>query len=123
MVDAKYERLILRDCAREIARQQEHEPASKFMAFRKLFLQERRDWNQPGAPRVGWKRGEFFEVLMAIFGHGDLREEWGDAGYYIAQTWNWLWRLYCAITPRRVIRAAVDKYMFRAFGDELRDLE
>ena len=123
MVDVKYEKLILRDCAREIAQQQRREPTSKFTAFRKLFLQERRDWSQPGAPRVGWKRGEFFEVLMAMFGHGNLREEWGDAGYYIAQTWNWLWRLYCAITPRRVIRAAVDKYIFRAFGDELRDLE
>ncbi len=54
-------RLSLQVCARRIAEHRGHTPATPWTALRKLFLQERRDWSQPGAPRVGWKCGELAE--------------------------------------------------------------
>jgi len=114
VMDAKYERFILLTCAHRIAQQRGHQPARKFTAFRKLFLQERRDWNQPGAPHVGWKRGELAEAVAALAGRGDIAEEWGDVGYYVAQTWGWLWRLYYAVTPDRVVADAIRKFANRA---------
>jgi len=104
----------LDEAAARIAANRDEKPASPSKAFRKLFLQERRDWNQPGAPRVGWKRGEFGEVVLALFGQGNLREEWGDVGYYVAQTWAPCWLLYAAITPKTIIEAAVAKFERRA---------
>jgi len=107
-------RLILQMCARRIAENRGHTPATPWTALRKLFLQERRDWSRPGAPRVGWKRGELAEVAAALVGCGDLAEEWGDVGYYIAHTWGWLWRLYYAVTPDRVVADAIRKFANRA---------
>lgn len=106
----------LRLAARQIAANRNEKPSSPFTAFRKLFIQERRDWNSAGAPRTGWKHGELFEVLQAIFANDDVGEEWGDVGYYIAQTWTWLWWIYAFITPKSVIGAAVAKFQARAKG-------
>ena len=89
-------------------------PASPAKALRKLFVQERRDWAQPTAPRVGWKRGEIFEVLEAAVNGGNWRSEWGDVGYYVAQTWAWLWRLYVTVTPWDVQENAARKFERRA---------
>ena len=88
-------------------------PYGPFMALRKLFFQERRDWSQPGAPRIGWKRGEAFEVLLARSA-AERAKEWGDVGYYIAQAWPWLWRVYVAVTPDSIIENAVRKFERRA---------
>ena len=107
-------RLSLQVCARRIAENRGHAPATPRTALRKLFLQERRDWSQPGAPHVGWKRGELAEVAAALVGCGDLAEEWGDVGYYVAHTWGWLWRLYYAVTPDRVVADAIRKFANRA---------
>ncbi len=107
-------RLSLQVCARRIAEHRGHAPATPWTALRKLFLQERRDWSQPGAPRVGWKRGELAEAVAALAGRGDIAEEWGDVGYYVAQTWGWLWRLYYAVTPDRVVADAIRKFANRA---------
>ena len=107
-------RFSLQVCARRIAENRGHAPATPWMALRKLFLQERRDWSQPGAPRIGWKRGELAEVVAALMGHGDIAEEWGDVGYYVAQTWDWLWRLYYAVTPDRIVAEAIRKFTDRA---------
>jgi len=111
---SRLRRLSLQVCARRIAENRDHAPATPWTALRKLFLQERRDWSRPGAPRVGWKRGELFEVAAALVGHGDIAEEWGDVGYYVAQTWGWLWRLYYAVTPDRVVADAIRKFANRA---------
>lgn len=106
----------LRLAARKIAANKNEQPAGPFKALRKLVIQERRDWKRPGAPRIGWKRGEIFEVLEAIFTGGDWRSEWGDVGYYVAQTWSWLWWLYAAITQDSIIQGAVEKFTRRAKG-------
>jgi len=107
-------RSLLRASAWRIAQQRGRAPAGPWTALRKLFVQERRAWGTPGAPRVGWKRGELIEVATALFGRGDLSEEWGDVGYYIAHTWGWLWRLYYAVTPDRVVADAIRKFAGRA---------
>ena len=84
----------LRSAAKRIAASKHELPATPLTALRKLFIiQERRDWLQSPAPRIGWKRGELAEVLTAR-SRAELAEEWGDCGYYIAQTWEWLWRVY-----------------------------
>jgi len=59
---------------------------------------------------VGWKRGELVEAVAALAGRGDIAEEWGDVGYYVAHTWGWLWRLYYAVTPDRVVAEAIEKF-------------
>ncbi len=107
-------RSLLRASAWRIAQQRGRAPAGPWTALRKLFVQERRAWGTPGAPRVGWKRGELIEVATALFGRGDLSEEWGDVGYYVAQTWDWLWRLYYAVTPDRIVADAIRKFANRA---------
>ena len=108
------QRLLLRTAAAQIARNNNVAPSTPLTALRKLFVQEHRDWTQPGNPRIGWKRGEIFEVLEAALTGGDWRSEWGDVGYYIAQTWPWLWRLYAAVTPESIIERAVTKFERRA---------
>ncbi len=104
----------LRMAAVTIAANRHEDPATPAKAFRKLFLQERRDWHKPGAPRIGWKRGELAEVVLALFGRGNVREEWGDVGYYVAQTWEPLWLLYAAVTPKTIIIDAAAKFTRRA---------
>ena len=103
-------REVLRDIAQDIAANKGEAPASPTRAFSKLFVQEKRDWQAPGKPRIGWKRGELFEVAQAAITGGDWRSEWGDVGYYVAQTWDWLWWLYEAVTPTNLIEAAVEKF-------------
>ena len=88
-------------------------PYGKLGALRKLFLSER--WR--GGRRAGWKRGEIFEVAEALLGHGNLKEEWGDLAYYIAQSYDWAWRLYANITPRKIVASAVAKFERRAGFD------
>ena len=108
----QYDRL--RAAARQIAANNNVQPVSPLIALRKMLVQERRDRTRPNNPRIGWKRGEIFEVLEAAFTGGDWRSEWGDVGYYIAQTWAWLWWLYAAITPAAIIQRAVVKFQGRA---------
>lgn len=90
-------------------------PYGKFVAFRKIFMQEKRDWKKGGA-RIGWKRGEIFEVLEALLklNFEDFKEEWGDIGYYVASSYGILKALYCLITPKSVIELAEKKFTARA---------
>jgi hypothetical protein len=103
----------LRLAAARIAATRNEPPASPLAALRKIFIQERRDWSRPGAPRIGWKRGELIEVLQAR-SIAELREEWGDVGYYAAQSWRAVWLLYRIVTPRSIIEAACAKFERRA---------
>ena len=105
----------LQQAAVTIASNRGERACSKWVAFSKLFIQPRRNWSEPGAPRVGWKRGELFEVLMAR-DYLERCEELGDVGYYVAQTCDWLWRLYVAIVDEEVIANACAKFERRAAG-------
>lgn len=99
--------------AHVIAARHKQNPYSPWVAFRKIFIQEQRDWSKPDAPRINWKRGELVEFLLAHTAQ-ERAEEWGDIGYYIAQTSNWLWWLYQTVTPERIIRQAADKFERRS---------
>lgn len=105
----------LRAASARIAANRHEQSASPLVAFRKLFIQERRDWKRLGAPRIGWKRGELIECLQAR-SLADLREEWGDVGYYAAQSWRVVWWMYRAVTPRSIIDSACAKFERRAGG-------
>jgi hypothetical protein len=111
--DTRDLRARLQAAARQIAANQSHAPTSKWVALRKLIVQERRDRSRPGSPAVGWKRGEFAEVLMAK-NSAETKEEWGDVGYYVAQSFGVAWALYALVTPRSVISAAAGKFERRA---------
>ena len=92
--------------------------ASPAKALRRLFVASR--WRERGVRERGlrrWKRGELFEFAGALMRRDReaALEEWGDVGYYVAQTWGWLWRLYEAVTPDRVVQAAVKKFEKRAW--------
>jgi hypothetical protein len=110
-------RHTFRRAARQIAANRNESPATAAQAFRKLFIQERCAWNITGAPRIGWKRGELFEVLLAR-SPAERAAEWGDVGYYVAQTWTLLWWLYAAATPHTIIKDATDKFTARAKGEK-----
>ena len=110
----KSNRQRLVNAAAKIAANRDQVPVSKTMAARKLFVSEKRDWSKPEAPRIGWKRGELVEVALALFGQGDLSEEWGDVAYYAAQSWDWLWYAYSIVTPKQIIAHAADKMERRA---------
>ena len=90
--------------------------SSPWQAARKLFIARRYRYIRHGDAAIqdGWKRGELCEVAEAVLTGSDWREEWGDVGYYIAQTWRWLWWLYEAITPYAIIESAVEKFERRA---------
>jgi hypothetical protein len=103
----------LRAAAWRIAQNKGEEPVGKLTALRKLVVQEKRDWSKPQGPQVGWKRGEIFEVLMSK-SRQEFKEEWGDMAYYIAQSYDWIWKAYEAVTPDDVIFDAVQKYETRA---------
>jgi hypothetical protein len=108
-------RFALRGCAARIAANRNESPAPAGSALAKLFIQPKRDWQRPGAPRTGWKRGELFEVLAAVLS-GDWQaaaEELGDCSYYLAQSPLWF---VLVLFPRRVLDAAVWKMTARAFG-------
>jgi len=103
-----------RNFAARIAANRGEALASSLLAFRKIFIQEKRDWSKSNAPRIGWKRGELFEFIQAILANGDWRSEWGDVGYYVAQAWGWLWWVYATITPESIIKSACLKFEKRA---------
>jgi len=111
--DTRDLRTRLQAAARQIAANQSHAPTSKWVALRKLFVQERRDRSRSGSPVVGWKRGELAEVFMAK-NSAEVKEEWGDVGYYLAQSFSFFWAFYALITPRLIIQAAADKFEQRA---------
>lgn len=108
-------RVRLRRAAQQIAANRAEPPATTAQAFRKLFVQERRDWRKAGAPRIGWKRGELVEFVMAR-SPAERAAEWGDVGYYVAQTWRILWYLYVSVTPRDILERACGKMERRAKG-------
>lgn len=89
-------------------------PYSKFVALRKIFVQEKREW--PSGKQMGWKRGEIFEVLEALLklDFEDFKKEWGDIGYYISSSYGILKTLYCLITPHNVIKQSETKFAKRA---------
>lgn len=105
-------RLVI--AARHIAAHRGESPATKLVALRKLFIQERRDWSKPGAPQAGWKRGELAEVVQALVHRDGVAEEWGDVGYYVAQVGSMAWTIYAAVTPNSIIESAVAKFEHRA---------
>ncbi len=75
----------LRASAVNVAAARGEKPVSPVQAFLKIFVQPRRDWKRAGAPRVGWKRGEIVEWVQART-PAERAEEWGDVGYYAAQS-------------------------------------
>jgi len=105
----------LKSLADKISANRQEKPYSKFVALRKIFVQERRDWKNGGV-QVGWKRGEIFEVLEAVIklDWQDFKKEWGDIGYYVASSYGILKALYCLITPKSVIEQAEKKFAKRA---------
>lgn len=104
----------LNKTAIEISKKRGEKPYSKFIALRKIFVQEKREW--PSGKQIGWKRGEIFEVLEALvkLDFADFGKEWGDIGYYVASSYGILKALYCLITPKSVIETAEKKFMARA---------
>jgi len=105
----------LKSLADKISANRQEKPYSKFVALRKIFVQERRDWKNGGV-QTGWKRGEIFEVLEAVIklDWQDFKKEWGDIGYYIASSYGILKALYGLITPSSVIEQAEKKFAKRA---------
>lgn len=97
-----------------ISSKRNEKPYSKFVALRKIFVQEKRVW--PSGIQIGWKRGEVFEVLETLLklDFEDFKKEWGDVGYYIASSYHILIWLYCLVTPSSIIKNAVDKFYGRA---------
>jgi NTP pyrophosphatase (non-canonical NTP hydrolase) len=107
----------LQRAARGIARNFDKPIASPLYALSKLVIAPR--WIDYGVRAPGlrrWKRGELLEVAQAAVQRdwAAAREEWGDVGYYVAQSWRWLWWLYAAITPEQIIINAVRKFEARA---------
>lgn len=105
----------LKSLADKISANRHEKPYSKFVALRKIFVQEKRDWNN-GGKQVGWKRGEIFEVLESLVKPDwqDFKKEWGDIGYYIASSYGVLKALYCLITPKSIIAQSEKKFAKRA---------
>jgi NTP pyrophosphatase (non-canonical NTP hydrolase) len=89
-------------------------PYSKLTALRKLFIQEKRDWSKPDTPIMGFKRGELFEVANAILFNKNVAEEIGDCGYYLAQSYDFIWELYIKFVPVNIIQRACVKFEKRA---------
>jgi len=104
----------LKSLADKISANRNEKPYSKFVALRKIFVQEKREW--PSGKQVGWKRGEVFEVIEAVLklDFADFKKEWGDIGYYIASSYGILKALYGLITPSSVIEQAEKKFAKRA---------
>ena len=104
----------LKSLADKISANRNEKPYSKFVALRKIFVQEKREW--PSGKQIGWKRGEIFEVIEAVLklDLDDFKKEWGDIGYYIASSYGILKALYGLITPSSVIEQAEKKFAKRA---------
>ncbi len=108
----------LQSAATQIAAKFNKPPLTPIAALRKLVVAPR--WAGYGKRAPGlrrWKSGELVVecVLALMYRDRDaLAQEWGDAGYYVAHTWGWLWWLYEAITPANIIEAAVQKFERRA---------
>lgn len=113
-------RARLKTAAARIAAIRNESPAGPLVALLKLFVQPKRDWHQPTAPRV-WpyvKPGELLEVLSELH-KGDRAKallECRDVAYYAANSFNWLWRIIERRLPAEIIAAAVEKYELRASG-------
>lgn len=97
--------------ANKIAKNKEESPAGKLKSLSKLFVQEKRDWSQKPYPRIGWKWGELVELAEAIIKLDltEVKKEWGDIGYYLAQSFGLLWWLYAIITPESIINQSIKK--------------
>jgi hypothetical protein len=107
----------LKLAAAQIAACHGKDPIPPCRAFSKLFLAPR--WIGEGV-QDGWKAGELIEFFEALI-LGRLaasHEEWGDVGYYISQTWGWLWWVYASLTPAEIIEGAVRKFEGRAKSDK-----
>jgi NTP pyrophosphatase (non-canonical NTP hydrolase) len=104
----------LQRAAVAIAARYDKPVSSPWQAARKLFVAPRYERRDGIAEPVGWKRGELFELAEAVLTGGNWREELGDVGYYVAQTWGWLWALYVLVTPADIISSAVVKFERRA---------
>lgn len=102
-------RLKLLLAAEQIAKKFDAPAPSTLRALRRLFVAKRFENNV----RVGWKRGELFEYLLAE-SEKERREELGDVGYYLAQSFDWLWSLYESLVDEEVIKSAVTKFEKRA---------
>ena len=104
----------LKSLADKISANRNEKPYSKFVALRKIFVQEKREW--PSGKQIGWKRGEIFEVVEAVLklDLDDFKKEWGDIGYYVASSYGILKALYCLITPMDIIHQAEKKFAKRA---------
>ena len=107
----------LKSAAIAIAAKYGKPPSNPVKAIRKLFISER--WIGTGIRASGlraWKRGELFEVVEAILNRdiASVREEWGDCGYYCAQSFDLVWWLYVSITPSEIVEQAVRKFERRA---------
>jgi len=119
--NVKMFRESLAKSAFRIAHNHNHAPTSKWVALRKLFIQEKRDHSLPDSPIVGWKRGELAEFLMAK-NSAEISEEWGDVGYYLAQSFSLFWAFYALVTPPTVLRAAVEKFDTRAWAGAMKKI-
>lgn len=108
-----FERQQLCQAAERIASRRQQKPVSALTALRKLFVQERRDRKAAGDPVVGWKRGELIEWLCSR-SSPERFEEWGDVGYYVAQSFRLLWQWYALLTPPECLQLAVKKFEKRA---------
>ena len=97
-----------------ISAKRNEKPYSKFVALRKLFIQEKRIW--PSGNQIGWKRGELFEVLQAK-SLQEFKKEWGDVGYYVASSYGVFKLVYLLVTPKSVLEQAVSKFKRRAFDE------
>jgi hypothetical protein len=110
-------RTRLKLAAAQIAANFDKPISSSTQALLKLIIAPR--WIGLGVRAPGlhrWKSGELWECLGALLRRDRvaLLEEIGDVGYYIAQTWDWLWWLYETIMPDHTIQSAVEKFEQRA---------
>jgi len=110
-------RARLQRASAQIALKYGKERTRPLKAFSKLFFAPR--WAALGVREKfphAWKRGELVEVLEALVKRDRyaFQEEMGDVGYYVAQTWDWLWWLYTAVVPRYWICLACSKFDRRA---------
>lgn len=106
------ERFRLVNAANQIAKNKSEKAVNRPTALRKIFIQEKRDWKNGGV-FLGWKRGEIFEVLQSK-SLDELKSEWGDVGYYLSQSYDFLWEIYFFITPIEIIISACEKFEKRA---------
>jgi len=84
-------------------------PARPLQALARLIVAPH--WVRPGVRR--WRGGELIAWLRTLRSV-EAGKAWGDVGYYVAQTWGWLWCLYQAVTDRALIAETVARHEERA---------